>query len=311
MPSTPSSRSRVSVSYGAARVTVSSSSATVQRSITVIATSCWARTSSGLRGIVVASMAPSCIRFVTTAHLEQVASVLREDDALARRADLVPGTTDPLQPAGDARRALDLDDEVDGAHVDAELEAGRGDERREASGLEVLLDRQALLAGDAAVMGLDEVLAGELVQPLREPLGEPAAVGEDDRAALCSRISSRIRGWIAGQMLVRSSGLVAGPPGCSSSGQDLADRRHVVDRDDDLQLERLARAGVDDRDVAVRSDAAEEAGDRVERPLGGATGRSAACGVGVRGVGGARAVRGSGRGGRRASCPRSRGPRRR
>ena len=33
-----------------------------------------------------------------------------------------------------------------------------------------------------------------------------------------ARMSSRIRGWIAGQMLVRASGLVAGPPGCSSSG---------------------------------------------------------------------------------------------
>ena len=34
-----------------------------------------------------------------------------------------------------------------------------------------------------------------------------------------ARISSRIRGWIAGQMLTRASGLVAGPPGCSSSGR--------------------------------------------------------------------------------------------
>ena len=70
--------------------------------MTVIATSCWARTSSGLRGIFVASIAPSCIRRVTTAHLEQVAAVLREDDALARRADLVAGPADPLQAARDA-----------------------------------------------------------------------------------------------------------------------------------------------------------------------------------------------------------------
>ena len=51
--------------------------------------------------------------------LEQVAAVLREDHALARRPDLVAGTADALQPARDARRALDLDDEVDRAHVDA------------------------------------------------------------------------------------------------------------------------------------------------------------------------------------------------
>ena len=51
---------------------------------------------------------------------------------LRRRADLVAGPADPLEPAGDARRALDLDDEVDRAHVDPELEAGRRDERRAA-----------------------------------------------------------------------------------------------------------------------------------------------------------------------------------
>ena len=71
-------------------------------------------------------------------------------------------------------------------------------------------------------------------------------------------------------MLVRRSGLIAGPPGCCSWRQDLADGAHVVDRHDDLQLERLARAGIDDRDLAVRPDAAEEAGDRLERPLRGA-----------------------------------------
>ena len=102
--------------------------------------------------------------------LEQVAAVLREDDALAGRPDLVAGAADPLEPAGDARRALDLDDEVDRAHVDAELEAGRGDQRGEPAGLELLLDREALLAGDAAVVGADQLLAGQLVEPLGQPL---------------------------------------------------------------------------------------------------------------------------------------------
>ena len=73
-------------------------------------------------------------------RFEQVAAVLREDHALRRGADLVAGPADPLQAAGDARRRLDLDDEVDRAHVDAELEAARRDERRQAAGLELLLD---------------------------------------------------------------------------------------------------------------------------------------------------------------------------
>jgi hypothetical protein len=66
---------------------------------------------------------------------EEVAAVLREDDALARGTDLVTGPPDPLQASRDARRRLDLDDEIDGAHVDTELEAAGRDERRESTGL--------------------------------------------------------------------------------------------------------------------------------------------------------------------------------
>jgi hypothetical protein len=48
-------------------------------------------------------------------------------------------------------------------------------------------------------------------------------------------------------------------------GSPSAAGAHVGHRDDDLQVERLSVAGVDDLDRAV---AAEEAGDLVERPLG-------------------------------------------
>ena len=58
----------------------------------------------------------------------------------------------------------------------------RGDERGEPAGLELLLDLEALLAGDAAVVGADELLAGELVESLGEALAEAPAVREDDRA---------------------------------------------------------------------------------------------------------------------------------
>ena len=130
MPRTPSRTSRLSVSYGVARVTVASSSSTVQRSMTVIATICWARTSSGLRGSVVASIAPSCIRSATTAASRRSPRYFGKITPFDRRADLVAGPADPLEAAGDRRRALDLDDEVDRAHVDAELEAARRDDRR-------------------------------------------------------------------------------------------------------------------------------------------------------------------------------------
>ena len=208
----------MSVSYGAARVTVAKRSLTVQRSMTAIATSCWARTSSGLRGIVGGLDRPLVHPPRDDGAFQQVAAVLGEDHALARRPDLVARPPDPLEPAGDRGRALDLDDEVDRAHVDAELQAGRGDERREPPGLEVLLDGQPLLAGDAAVMGPDQVLAGELVQPLGEPFAQPPAVGEDDRAAVAPdeledpRVDRR-------PDAVAPSRDVAGPPGWSSSGR--------------------------------------------------------------------------------------------
>ena len=84
-----------------------------------------------------------------------------------------------------------------------------------------------------------------------------------------ARISSRIRGWIAGQMLVRRSPLAAGPARLLLRRDALAHRRHVLDRHDHLEVERLAHPGIDDRDLAARPDAAEEPGDRLERPLRG------------------------------------------
>ena len=54
--------------------------------------------------------------------LEQVAAVFGEDPALGGLAEAVAGAADPLQAAGDGLRRLDLDHEVDGAHVDAQLQ---------------------------------------------------------------------------------------------------------------------------------------------------------------------------------------------
>ena len=53
---------------------------------------------------------------------EQVGPELREDSSARDGAKLVAGAPDALQAACDRLRRLDLDDEVDRAHVDAELE---------------------------------------------------------------------------------------------------------------------------------------------------------------------------------------------
>ena len=61
-------------------------------------------------------------------RLEQIGPELREDPPLRDGAHLVAGAADALEPARDGLRRLDLDHEIDGAHVDPELERRRRDE---------------------------------------------------------------------------------------------------------------------------------------------------------------------------------------
>ena len=198
--------------------------------------------------------------------LQQVAAVLGEDDPAAHLVDLVPGAADPLQAAGDRGRRFDLDDEVDRPHVDAELQRGGRHERRQAALLERLLDGDPLLAGDRAVVGPHQVLAGQLVEALGQALGQAAAVDEDERAAVgpdeledpgVDRRPDAHPHLAAGG---RSAGLLL-------ERQRLAEAAHVLDRDDDLEVEPLLRPGIDDRDRAVRPDPGEEPPDRLEGPL--------------------------------------------
>src|SRR6185436_3572031 len=63
----------------------------------------------------------------------------REEAALGDLADHVTRAADALQEGRDRARRADLDREVDVAHVDAELERRRGDDRLQVSGLELLL----------------------------------------------------------------------------------------------------------------------------------------------------------------------------
>ena len=114
--------------------------------------------------------------------VQHVGAVLREDDALRDLAHLVPGPADALQPAGDRWRRLDLHDEVDRPHVDAELEARRRDDAAEPARLEVGLDECALFFADRTVVrprqhrqgaGGDARRAGQLGR--RTPSGQQAA----------------------------------------------------------------------------------------------------------------------------------------
>src|SRR5881398_205486 len=121
------------------------SSSTEISSSAQIATICCARTSSGLRGICVSSIAPSSIRRATTADSSRSA----RNFGKIRPFETAPSS----QPARHRLRRLDLDHEVDRPHVDPELERRGRDQARNLASLQQLLDLDALLAGQRAVVG--------------------------------------------------------------------------------------------------------------------------------------------------------------
>src|SRR3954447_17381959 len=200
MSSTFSSWTRERSENGYAPRTSACRSSTEISSSAQIATICWARTSSGFRGICVSSIAPSSIRRATTADSSRSArnfGKIRPFETApsswpAPPTRCRPRAADPLQPTRDRLRRLDLDHEVDGAHVDPELERRGGDQARDLAALQQLLDLEPLLARDRAVVGAGDLLLRELVQPEGEPLGEPAVVDEDDgRAVLAHELEQR------------------------------------------------------------------------------------------------------------------------
>ena len=56
-------------------------------------------------------------------HVQHIAAVRRKEHRARHLAHLVPRAPDALQTAGGRRRRLDLDHQIDGAHVDARFEA--------------------------------------------------------------------------------------------------------------------------------------------------------------------------------------------
>ena len=178
--------------------------------------------------------------------LEQVAAVLRVQRAAARFADRVAGPPDALHAARDCAGRLDLDDEIDRTHVDAELERAGGDDAAQQAALQLVFDDDPLLACQRAVMGLDELVAGELVEVGGQSLGLAPGVAEDDGAAMGEHLGEHRR------------------------VHALPDVAHLLDRHDDIDLHLLAHAGVDDADrsaATVGAVPAEEVGDLFQRAL--------------------------------------------
>ena len=218
MASTPSRTSRVSISNGAARVTVASRSSTDQRSITAIATSCWASTSSGLRGISVASIAPSRIRSATTADSRRSP---RYFGKITPR--LTSPTLCPARPTRWSPRATEVGDSTWMTRSIAPMSIpSSSDEVATSAG-----SRPSLSASSIATR------CSRAIEPwCARTSSSPASsfrrcASRSARRLLLTkinvlrwdRISSRMRGWIAGQMLTRRSPPPTGPAGWSSGGR--------------------------------------------------------------------------------------------
>jgi len=177
----------------------------------------------------------------------QVAPVLREDDPLADRIHLVARAADALHAARNRRRRLDLDDEIHRAHVDAQLERRGGDQRRDAPGLQRVLDLDPLLPRERSVVGAGDRLPRQLVDRGRETLGEAAAVREDERRAVGADVLEQPR-------------VDAGPDrrsrrplrrGTARDLDRLRQPRQVLDGHFHLQRQLLRLPGVHDGDGTV------------------------------------------------------------
>ena len=89
---------------------------------------CWASTSSAPGRKISGSSSPVLDRVERGARLEIFEAVAGDEDRLARLVEPVVGAADPLQQPRRALGRAHLDDQVDIAPVDAEIEAGGADQ---------------------------------------------------------------------------------------------------------------------------------------------------------------------------------------
>ena len=256
---------------------------------------CCASTSSApvrSGGVSCAFSATASMRGAAFQHLEAVG---RHQHGLRRLVEPVVGAADALHQPRRALRRADIDDQIDVAPVDAEIERGRADHRAQLAGRHGVLDLAALRDIERAVMQRDgEVVVVDAPQLLEEEFGLAAGVDEDQRGLVrldqrvdfAERVARRMAG--PGQMLVgvehgdAAAGRRLAPPpdrraprppgGCgtrkrhrSSGSATVADRPTVVScgasansraRPSDKQI---AALGGDQRMQFVEHDAPERA----------------------------------------------------
>jgi hypothetical protein len=105
----------------------------------------------------------------------------------------VPGAADALQSAGDRGWRLDLDDEVDRAHVDPSSSDEVATRRRRWPPLRKVFDSRCAARAPAIRDARAPALAGDLVERAGQPLRQPRLLTNSKRRSMRA-ISSTSRG---------------------------------------------------------------------------------------------------------------------
>jgi len=186
--------------------------------MTVMATICCARTSSGLRGMSVASMAPSCIRRVTTA----VSS--RSPRYFGKMTPLLGAPTWwPARPTRCRPRAtlVGLSTWMTRSTAPMSMPSSSELVATSAGSRPALSSSSMARRCSRAMLPWCARTSSSPARSLRRCASRSARrrLFVNTIVLRWERMSSRIAGWIDGQMLDRASAATAGPPGCWSSGR--------------------------------------------------------------------------------------------
>ena len=161
---------------------------------------------------------------------------------------MVARAADPLEQGGERARRAELDDQVDRADVDAELERRGRDRAPHGAALELVLGAEPELARHRAVVGHDLVGAEALLEGAGGALDQAAGVDEDQgRPVLADQL---------GDAVVDPAHLLVG-----------RDRPELVVGDLDREVEVAAVAAVDDMGQGPAG-ADQQPRDPLDRPLG-------------------------------------------
>jgi hypothetical protein len=116
--------------------------------------------------------------------LDQLVPSGGEEVAFGLRTDPVAGAAHALEGDGDGARRSDLADQIDGTDVDAEFQRSCCDDSSQLATLQPSFGVEAQRAGEAAVMGQDDIFSETFGEGVGYAFGKPPGIHEDERGAV-------------------------------------------------------------------------------------------------------------------------------